>query len=197
MATAGFAFWAFSGRQDYKNNVDAKISAAVASAKADQKTADDKRFTQEEKYPLKTYVGPSTFGSVQFAYSKKWSGYVDDRGTGNFPLDGFFHPNIVPPANETKSVFALRVQVLNQSYDTSTKEFTDKVISGKLTAKPFAAAKVPNVVGLRFDGALTETKTGSVILLPLRDKTLKISTESKDFQADFDNIILPSLTFSP
>jgi len=36
-----------------------------------------------------------------------------------------------------------------------------------------------------------------MILLPLRDKTLKISTESQQFVGDFDNIILANLKFVP
>ena len=70
----GFGAWAFSSRQDYKNNVEAKIAAAVADAKVVEGKRKDAVFAEESKNPLKAYNGPSAYGSVTINYPKTWSG---------------------------------------------------------------------------------------------------------------------------
>jgi hypothetical protein len=53
------------------------------------------------------------------------------------------------------------------------------------------------VVGSRIDGEISQKKQGAMIVMPMRDKTLRLWTESRDYVADFDNIILPGFSFSP
>jgi hypothetical protein len=53
------------------------------------------------------------------------------------------------------------------------------------------------VTGVRVDGQIADNIQGSMIILPLRDKTQEIWTESNSFLPDFNNNILPNLTFSP
>lgn len=196
LGAGGFAVWAFAERQDYKNNVDAKVTQAVTVAKAEQKSADDKRFAEEEKNPLKTYSGPGTYGKVTFLYPKTWSAYVDQTGRGSSPLNGYFHPDVVPAIADS-AAYALRVEVVNQAYDAYLQRYSSLVKDGSLKANAFAAAKVPDVAGVRLDGQLDEGKTGSRVVLPLRDKTLTLAAEKQEFLNDFNTIILPSLTFSP
>jgi hypothetical protein len=73
IGTLGFAGWAYMSRQDYKDNVDAKVSDAVVIAKQQESTAKDKQFVEKEKNPLRTYHGPDTYGGLTIAYPKTWS----------------------------------------------------------------------------------------------------------------------------
>ncbi len=66
-----------------------------------------------------------------------------------------------------------------------------------MTIKPYAFPSVPDVIGSRVDGQITQNKQGTMILVPLRDKTLEVSTESGQYQKDFETYILPNFTFSP
>lgn len=194
---AGFGFWAFSSRQDFKTNVDQKISVAVKVAQEQTATAKDKEFTEKEKNPLKSYQGPSAYGSLDIQYPKTWGAFVTELTTaGATSIDGYFHPNFVPGV-QSGTNFALRVQVLSGSYDQQLKQYENLTKLGKIKVTPFRAANVQSVVGSRLDGEYVTGKQGSVILLPLRDKTLKIWTEANQFIGDFNNIILPNLKFVP
>ncbi len=194
---AAFGVWAYQGRQDYKNNVDQKIAKAVTSAQQAESVKKDAEFAEKEKSPFRTYVSPLAYGSVNIQYPKTWSAYVSDD-TGNSPyVDGYFYPNVVPTASNDKAVFALRVQVVQQSYSDAMNEFQDDVQQGRVTISPYAAPKVPSVVGSRVTGTIDQDKTGTMILLPLRDKTLKLWTNSPQFQSDFNTYILPNFSFSP
>lgn len=192
-----FGMWAYGGRQDYKDNVDAKIAVAVAAAKQAESQAKEKEFAERDKNPLRTYTGPSEFGSISIQYPKTWSAYVADDNQGSPFVDGYFQPSVVPNIQSENSVFALRVQVVDANYSDELQAFSDAVNTGKVAVQPYAAPKVPKIVGSKVTGQLTDKLTGEKVLLPLRDKTLEIWTESTQYQPDFDNIIMANLTFQP
>ncbi len=190
-----FAFWAFAGRQDYKNNVDEKIADASAIAVQEAETAKDAEFVEKEKSPLRTYKGPATYGSVSFDYPKTWSVYAEE-GTSGTVLDLYAFPGVVPGISDEKT-YALRVEITSQSYDKEIKNYDQEIKTGAVTATAFRPAKVPTALGLRLDGQIEREVEGAVVLLPLRDRTIKIYTEIPEFVGDFNTIILPSLTFIP
>jgi hypothetical protein len=197
LGTAGFAFWAYSSRQDYKNNVDQKVSAAVSVAKQQESTAKDNEFVQKEKLPLRTYTGPQAYGSITVNYPKTWSAYVAEQDGGSTPVNGYFQPSVVPDVNNVNNSFALRVQVTQQSYDQVLQNFQGLVQTQKVTVAPYKLPNVANVVGSRIDGQITPNKSGSMVVFPLRDKTIEVWTEAQTYEADFNNNILPNLSFSP
>lgn len=192
VSTLAFGSWAFTSRQDYKNNTDQKIGLAVTAAVAEEGQRKDKEFAEISKSPLKTYSGPEQFGSLQLQYPKTWSAYVSDRGEDD--LNGYFNPNVVPDTADDAATFALRIQVVDQPYSDVIDEF-DNV--EEVTVTPYALPKMPKIVGVKVSGQIEQEKQGTVVILPIRDKTLRVFTESKDFENDFNNIILANLTFSP
>jgi hypothetical protein len=194
LASAGFGFWAYASRQDYKNNVDQKITTAVEVAKQETTTEKENEFIEREKRPLKEYAGPGAYGSVKVKYPKTWSAYVDET-SGNQPLDAYFHPNFVPGVRSDAS-YALRLQVVNNTFDEEVNQFDSDVRQGKTKAKAYKPVNVDGAVGLRLDGEIGSRKTGTLILIKLRDKTLKIWTEADQFKKDFQENVLENLTFS-
>jgi len=194
---AGFGYWAYGQSQHFKNDVDQIVETEVEKAKQQVSTQKDKEFTEKEKYPYDTYKGPAAYGSLTILYPKTWSGYVIDSGNSSYPVDGFFHPKQVPTTTNNTKTFALRVQVVQQSYSNVLQQFQGFVSQKKVSVKPYRSPNVPNIIGSRLDGAIQVNKQGSMIVLPMRDKTLKIWTESTDFRSDFDKIVLPNFSFTP
>ncbi len=194
-----FGAWSFNSREDYRLNVEKKIGAAVKVAKQEESIAKDKEHAEADKSPLKSYEGPEAYGSVRVMYPKTWSGYVVDGSTSNKALEGYFHPNIVPGVDDKNAAYALRVEVADQTYSKVVSGMNSLITAKKATAAVFSFSKVPDVVGTRFDGSIISGKpiSGAMIVIPLRDKTLKIWTESPQYLADFNTYILPNVTFSP
>lgn len=193
LGALGFGMWAFGERQDYKNNVDKKIAAAVAIAKQQEGTIKDKQYAEAAKLPFKTYTGPEQYGSIALQYPKTWSGYVA-VGTDGTVIDGYFNPDIVPSTQDQTATFALRMEVVDQSYSEVVESLGDQE---GLSIQPYALPKLPNVVGIKASGQIEPEKKGVIVVLPVRDKTLKLYTESTNFESDFTNNILPNLTFAP
>ena len=196
LGAAGFGFWAFNGRQQYKNESDKITAKAVAVAKQEEATKKDNEFTEKEKYPLKTYEGPDTYGGLDIVYPKTWSAYVVQADRTATPVDGYFHPGHVPGI-QSGTAFALRVQVTSQSYEQEMRQFEGKVKGGKVKVTAYSPKNVGGVAGSRVEGEINNGQKNTMVLLPLRDKTIKISTESPQFLGDFEKIILENLKFIP
>lgn len=200
LASTAFGIWAFASREDFKKNTDKKIEAAVEVAKKQTASEKDNEFVEKEKQPLKSYMAPEAYGSLSFSYPKTWSALVSETSEGNAPVDGYFYPNFIPGApttNSSKVAYALRALITATTYDTVAKTFNTAATAGKVKISPFAAEKVPSVVGLRVDGEVVQGKQGAMVIFPLRDKTIEVWTESAEFAQDFNKSILPTLSFIP
>lgn len=196
MGVLGFGFWAYGGMQDYKKNSDKKVATAVELAKQETSTQKDKEFVEKEKIPHKSYKAPSTLASVQFEYPKTWAAFITENESTNqgTPLDGYIHPDYVHGTQSGTDV-ALRIQVVSKPYSDMLSQYEGKIKQGKLKIAPYKAPKVSDVLGVRIEGEINKNQKDVMIMLPIRDKTLVVWTESSQFVPDFDNIVLASLKF--
>lgn len=197
----GFAYYSYSNMLDYKNNTDEKIAAAIKVEDTQLTAKLNQQFAEEAKSPFKTYNGPSQYGSINLTYPKTWSAYVNvDNQGSDTPVDGYFYPDVVPSTSVDSNGgtnFALRVQVSQSAYSDILQNYQGQVQQGQITVTPFHFAKVPQVVGVELTGQIQSQKTGSLIIVPVRNQTLLIWTEGNQFQKDFNNTILPNFGFSP
>ncbi|MCB9823129.1 hypothetical protein H6800_02545 [Candidatus Nomurabacteria bacterium] len=172
---------------DQRDNVNQKISNAVEIAETEQREKLDKDFAEREKIPNKTYTSPSIYGSVKLTFPKTWSSFVTDTGSS---IDYYGHPDYVP----SKGVnYALRMNVSTKKFASEIKSYDAEVKKGDLKA---VSITVSGTTGTRLDGLLKKDQQGTMVIFPLRDKTLKVWTENKDFAADFESV-LKQLTFVP
>lgn len=103
----------------------------------------------------------------------------------------------MPNVSNNDQTYALRAELVSESYDQVLNDYEGNVKSGKVTITPYRLPKVPNIVGSRIEGQLTTNKQGTMVILPLRNMTLKIWVDASSFAPDFNNIILPNVTFTP
>ncbi len=190
-----FSVWAYTERQSYKNDVDEKIDTAVIVAVQDAETKKEAEFLEREKSPVRTYVGPEVYGKLTFDYPKTWSVYVDENSSGTV-LDLYAYPKILPEF-KSDAPYALRVEIVSSNYDKEVEKLNKLVEKGVLTTSAFRPAKNENVLGIKGDGDLGSERQGSVVFLPLRDRTIKIYSETPEFIKDFNTFVLPSLNFQP
>jgi hypothetical protein len=189
----GVMTWALINYYDQKNNVDSKVSIAVAEAKAAQLSADTAKFLEQEKMPTRQFTGPADFGSVAFSYPKTWSQYVDDNGASGRSYSTYFYPLAVPKISDA-TPYAVRVSITSRAYDTVLRDYKNDVDRGNLKTSSVTAA---GAQGVRLDGTFSKERQGSMVIFKVRDKTLTIATDSKTFQTDFDELIIKSLAFKP
>ena len=192
IGVTGFGIWSYVQYTDQKNNVDEKITAAVAEAQRKQSEEDEAKFAEREKQPTKQFVGPDDLGRVEFQYPKTWSAYVDQLGEANSTYEAYFQPGVVPPL-DSNTPYALRVTIESQVYDAVIGEYQDKVKKGELKS---SSITINGETGARLEGKFDDERDGVMVLLKVRDKTLRVYTESRTFQPDFEKIILASMVFN-
>lgn len=197
VAAIGFGGWAYTQMTEYRDDTDIKVQTAVDAAVEKESIRKDKENAEANKDPLKTYAGPSAYGSLQIKFPKTWSGYVDDTANGSSSVDGFFNPGVVPSTNSDKSVFALRVQVISSSYSSVLQSFSSQQKAGKLSVSAYSLPKLPKVVGVKATGTLSDNTNVTMVVLPLRSGAIKLWTEGSQGLADFNKYILPNFSFSP
>lgn len=197
----GFGAWAYIGKADLQTNTNKKIDSAVAAAKTAQAAALQAQFEAANKSPNKTFSGSATYGSITFDYPKTWSAYVDTTNSSE-PINAYFHPDSVPGIQGSTN-YALRVEVVAGTYSDILAGYQSQITAGKLTAAAYIPPKLAGVAnvqaGTKLDGLLNDNAkvSGSMVVMKVRDKTLKVYTMSNDYVADFNNTVLPSLTFAP
>lgn len=192
LGLGSFSIWAYVNYNDQKDNVDQKISAAVATAKKQQSDVDASKFAEQEKQPTRKFTGPSDLGSVELSYPKTWSVYIDKDGSNNTNYEAYFSPGVVPPIT-SKAPYALRVTVEKKGYEDVLQGYNNKVKKGELKS---SAITLQGQTGTRLDGSFSDDVKGSMVLFKVRDKTLEVYTQSDTFASDYEKIILPSLSFN-
>jgi len=202
VASLAFGLQQSSKAKDYKVVSDQEISAAVAAANKTQAAQLQAQFDEQSKSPNKSFHGSTTYGSVTFDYPKTWSAYVDTSSSSE-PINGYFYPDTVPGI-QSKTAYALRVELVNIDYSQVMQQFNSKITQGLVTAKAYTPPKLQGmtnvVAGTLMNGQVNnqdQTQRGTMLAIKVRDKTLEIYTEAADFSKDFNNTVLATLTFAP
>jgi hypothetical protein len=199
-----FGVWAFSGRQSYKNNASQNIAAAVAAAKTAEASLQQQNFATQLKQPYASFTSSITDGSISFSYPKTYSAYVDQTSSSE-PLNGYFYPGQVPGVS-SNTAFALRIELDSDSYSDVLNQVSSSAQNGNVSVAAYVPPKMVGVKNVQTGSMITgvvgqdsqsNPYTGAMLVIPVRDKTLKLYTESPNFLSDFNSIILPSLTFVP
>lgn len=201
LGALGFGIWAFMSRTDYKTNSDKKSAVAVTKALADQKVKADAEYAEKDKLPYTTYSGPSASGSIKMQYPRTWSAYITEDPQASTPIDAYVHPSFVPNVQDINIAFALRMQVINSTYTDALRQFDSNITQGTVRLEPFAFPGVSGSLGSKLTGGIkpgSDKVQGTMVLMPLRDKTIKIWTESNSaFGKDFNTAVLANFSFVP
>ena len=198
IASAVVAVLFYTQMLDYKTNSDKKSAVAVALAQEKQKKELEAQFAEQSKEPLTSYTSPASYGSVVLAYPKTWSAYVDE-GAGSKNVEAYFHPSYVPSDKNSGGdgfKYALRAQIVQSTYAQQMQPYDKYLKKGEAKATPISGLPA-GANGTRIDGKISEKATGSVVIIPVRDKVLKIWTEGEVYINDFNNFVLKNLKFNP
>jgi len=182
---SGLAVWLFISYTEQKTDVDSKVDTAVSEAKKVQADADEAKFTQREKEPMRGFVGPDDYGRVTFDYPKTWSVFVNKDVSKGGTYEAYLNPITVPPVSATQQ-FAIRVLIEEKDYDKVLTTYDALVKEGDLQSSSVSA---DGSSGTRLDGNFTKDIRGSAVLFKIRDKTLTIRTDANTFTADFNALI--------
>ncbi len=194
LVAAGFAgafFWAYGNYIDQRDNTTEKIDVAVTEAKKAQSVEDEKTYLEKAKQPYSQLVSPDDLGRVTISYPKTWSVYVAKSSSTDY--EAYLNPVAVPAISSTQP-FGARMVITGNSYDSVVNNYSSLVKKGDLKSSPVT---VNNFNGIRLDGKFSATRSGSVVIFKVRDKTLTLATDIDSLKGDFNDVIVNSLNFNP
>lgn len=186
LISTALAAWAYMSYIEQRSDVAGKIKLAEAEAAKIQQEKDQKEFDEREKNPRMEFVGPAEYGRLSFWYPKTWSVYIERDGSNRSDYKAYLHKDIIAPLSDRESRYMMRVEILNRDFDAVLKEYESKIKKGELkTSTP----EYNGIASTRIDGVFDKTLHGSVVLMRVRDKTIRLSTDSENFRPDFDAVL--------
>lgn len=194
-ATLSFVF--YNQMVGYRDDYQTKATIDINKATEEQKAQLSAEFQEIEKLPTRAYQTQSSAASIKIVYPKTWDLYANEDNTKGV-VSNWFNENYVPDISNKDNTYSLRLEYIDKNYTSVAKSFDSAINKGTVKVTPY---KAPNVsggeTGVKLDGEVRSGITGSMIILPVRDKTLQLWTESDRYIKDFNEIVLNNLTYSP
>lgn len=183
----GFSVWAMMNYLDQKDNVDAKVSEAVAVAVKEQADKDAEEYQAELAKTTQLFSGPEDYGTLSFSYRKDWSLYVEGDASDGDDYEAYFSPGEVPSIDDKESRYALRLTIADESYEDTLADYEKLVEDGDLKSTVYKIDEETSAT--RLDGSFSDDIRGSALIFKIRDKTVTMRTDAETFKSDFDNLI--------
>ncbi|MDP4038539.1 MAG: hypothetical protein Q8P54_01045 [bacterium] len=190
-----FGYRAFINQKD----LDSKYQAGVSDGRSIQKSEDRALAKKETENPYRTYKAPNAYGGFEVSFPKNWSLTIDSTTTD--PIIAYAHPDDVDIKSDK---FALRFILENAQFAVTKIKFDKQTKEAKRNFTA-AATKVSGIDAVRYTGIL-ESKTndpketkkiGTVVIVPVRDKTLIFQTDSNENYLNYFNEILSRVKIFP
>lgn len=184
----GLFIWMMTRYNEERDrDLDGEIRAAVAEAKDEQAAKMEAEFLEREKYPYKTFAGPVDYGELTFEYPKTWSVYVAAAATAGGDFNAYFNPVQVDAVGKD-TINALRVTILNKSFENLTAEYQGAV--GKDAGLTMESITVNGAPANRYVGKIPGTElSGIIVIFKIRDKSVIMQTDSMVFEGEFNKLL--------
>lgn len=169
---------------------------AKAGAEA-QKAADDKKFQEAQSSDTRTYTAPEFAGSFSIKLPKLWSlSITPNEGTNT--IAAIANPEYIDTKVER---YALRFSLIDQpyaTYKTKLDQQTKQKVSPSFKGLTASKTTLSGIEGTKYVGQITtKIPNGTVILVPIRDKTFSIETDDNAVYSEVFNSILTSVKLNP
>lgn len=182
----GFGAWSYMQYTKSSTDVNGQVEDAVAKAIKEQVEADEKKFTEREKQPLRQFAGPDDYGRLTFDYPKTWSAHQgsDISKGGGVTYTAFLHPILVPAITDSQKI-AIRISIEQKLYEDVLKGYEKLLKKGDLQSTAWSNGKYS---GTLITGQFNKDIRGRAVVLKMRDRTLTIRSDADVFKDDFDAI---------
>lgn len=185
----GLAVYAFRDNEYVRTNLDTIVKKEVTQAREDQKQLSAEENRKANDLPFKTFTAEAVDGGFQLPIPKTWSIYYGRNTGGKTQVDFAANPEAVTINlnRDGRSTQAFRLQLLRESQSSVVKGYDSAIKQKKVTSK---GVKVSGIDATQLEGSIDDQRhEGVVIIVPVRDKTMLLSTEDKRYLNEFNAIV--------
>ncbi len=184
----GLFVWIYMEYDTLKTNYDADVATEAAKIKDEQQAIDDAKCQKEKEYPYSVFAGPVDYGELNFEYPKTWSVYIAKDAANGGDFEAYLNPIQIEPISNT-SINALRVKIVNKSFDDMTKEY-QRYLESREKNLSVESVTVNGVTANLYTGTIPNTElNGYILIFKIRDKTAILQTDSVLFKESYDKLI--------
>lgn len=172
------------------NNANQIKANELAEALQQQDKELKNNFQLERERTTTKYVAEDVFGAFEFSYPKVWFTNMQRRESDP-QLRFLADPNLIVMRDETGPETALRVMISDSNYEEESKKTEDEIKARDYSVQT-EEVTLSGLKGKKYTGKMKEgsSKVQSIVILPLRDKSLHIGTDDFDqFRTQFEQII--------
>ena len=163
---------------------------AAADAATKQKAADDLANTKANQLPFRTYTADPRDGSFQLQIPKSWSLYAGHNFNTSqlIQLDLISDPHIVDSRVDGGiNTHAFRLQLQNRSVQDTNKSYAALIKKKVLKSRGTQVSGIPATL---YEGQIDDQRhNGIAITFPVRDKSMIITTDTRNFLEEFNKIV--------
>ena len=180
--------WILIKYNDVSDDVNGKITLAVAAAKVEQQAEDEREFAEREKNPYLNFAGPVDYGELSFKYPRTWSLYISSDASAGGNYQAYFNPVQVNPISNN-TINALRVTVLDKAFESVVADY-QKAMNRKGSNLTVQTIEVGGTLANKYTGTIPNSiLNGYIVVFKIRDKTAILQTDSVLFKEDFDKLL--------
>ena len=192
LATLVLLIMSVSKNAQLEASIDEEIESQRQELLSAQETELKEAFEKEKLATTASYKAPAVFGGISVNYPKDWSLYLQENERNSTQVDAIFHPGGVRAGSDSETTYALRLQLIDNSYRNELNKYQSKVDKGALSASPIT---VGSTKGVLLSGEIDSSTNGRLALVPFLDKTVILITETNNYASVFDQA-LKSISFS-
>ncbi|MFI5240329.1 MAG: hypothetical protein ACHQUB_01300 [Candidatus Saccharimonadia bacterium] len=178
-----------------ERHVQSQLSIAsqtyIAQGKATQLKTDQQNALIAGETPFRDYVAPELYGGFDIKFPKDWNAYVieDDSQLNQVVL--YLNPSFVTLSgqNPATNSYAFRAVLINER---STTVIANLVGIAKTNGVTNKSVTVSGIASTWYDGKFDQFHNGVLVLVPVRDKTLELITDTHDYLTEFNQILAQS-----
>lgn len=159
-----------------------------AGAKA-QKDSDEVAARALAENPYRSYTAPVTFGDFTIKFPKNWSAWVTENINSSNQVELIANPDAIKVLPDNSVNYALHVYLVNATYADYRQNYDQQVKDKKAKS---TAVTISGIAGTRYEGQYSQTKSGIIVLIPVRDKTMVLSTENTKYSSEFSQVLSQS-----
>ncbi len=154
-----------------------------------QKSTDEQQYAHDQQTDTRTYIAPDAYGAFHLTLPKLYNLMVTPGASGAFTA--LADPSQVDTKN-TEQAFRLTIQTslydqVRKTYDGLTKDKRANVTAQDVTVSGIQGTQY---TGLISQGGTTASTAGTVVLLPVRDKTYILQTDNNQkYLSTFQQIL--------
>jgi len=160
-----------------------KAQTAAATARADQKKADELAARQAQESPYRTYQAPNEYGAFSLLIPKNWSAYVQYNLGGRTQLELSLQPDIISVTGNAVAPLAAHIELDQLTLDDYLSQYK---------ADPNVNQSDITVSGIKsknLTGSFRDLSVVREVVVPVRDKVMVFTNQDKTYDPEFTKIL--------